>query len=245
MKRLIPILLLALGASAQNLAIDVQRFLMVRDGAVEPPNVVPTQTEVSALSMLANAAQRDAALARGIVEDAMEQMYTLAAFSNRVGFVTGNILIFGENNTNVDPDAECNIIRFTVSPPANNEITCTFWLWFSAAIDGAPEIITTTALGEGMQWNNVPLSSWRVENNVQVGGVIYNPVYVLEVVVPQERAAFFRALGTVTVGGVGDVFRVYNAIQVGSDVGIDLDITFNGTRRKWVGGVRIEPQEAP
>jgi len=220
---------------------EIREFLMVKDGnVIHPSGVVATPSEVAALSSEANTARGDALFARETVEAAFEVLDTLAATSNRVGFVNGNILSFGTNNAGADTNALCVIVSFEVGNIVNGMQRCFIGAWFSGAVDGAPEIITTSTLGGEMTWDAAPLLGFQIVNNMEVGGILFDPVFILETEVPASNAAFFRVQGSILQGGVGEFFRVYSGIQVGHERGLDLDITFNGQRMKWVGGVRVD-----
>ena len=76
-----------------------------------------------------------------------------------------------------------------------------------------------------------------------IGNVVYDPVFVVELLVPEADCAFYRMLGEVLKPGVGAVFQVENAVQVGNQVGTTSDITFNGLRRVHVGGIFMGSEE--
>ena len=209
------------------------------------PGIVATPGEIQQLTILANAARNDAQQARDTVEGAMDTLYQLEVFSNRVAFVSGHVLSFGEDNTNIDPDATAVIIRFTLGEIIANQRHCFLWFFSKSALSGAPEVIHTARLESNLvNWASIPLLGFTIENNVEVGGTVYNPVYKLEVAVPvEDNAAFFRVVGQIFGGGPGAYFRVYEAgVQVGNDPGVTYDIIFNGVRRVTRGGIRLKTE---
>jgi len=223
---------------------EPDEFLMaLKNGDVQPAGVVATKQDVAVLSGIAQSARSDAILARDTVEVALEYLSDLAATSNQFGFVNGSILSFGKTNWGADTNAWGVIVSIDVGVAANGMLPIQIGTWFSGAIDGAPDIITTDDLRSAKTWETVPILNFTIQNNVLVGGVIYDPVYVLEFEVPDDPRAFLRTKAKILKGGIGEYFGVQNGIQVGNVPGADYDITFNGWRRVVVGGVTVHLEE--
>jgi len=238
MKRLILPLLGAMCALGQPTDIKELLYAPPRDGIVATPG------EIQQLKQLANAARNDAQQASAKVDGAMDTLFQLEAFSNRVAFVNGHILSFGEDNTAIDPNATAAIVRFTLGDVIAGERHFFIWVWFSSAVNGVPEISTTVRLETNLQnWVSQPLVGFTIENNVEVNGTVYNPVYVLEFAQPaSQTTGFFRVLGDIFGGGPGAYFRVYEGgVQVGPTPGRSLDITIFGQRLYWKGGIFMPP----
>ena len=218
---------------------DNQEFLFeLGNGGIQPAGVVATKADVQVLTGIAQAARGDAILAQNTVDAALEYMSDLAATSNQFGFVNASILSFGKTNWGADTNAWGVVLSIELGQAANGMLPVKLGTWFSGAIDGAPEVITTDNLGTPMSaWELAPILNFTIENNVLIGGTIYDPVYVLELEVPNNPKGFFRTLAKILKGGIGEYFGVQNAVSVGGEVGKDYDIVFNGLRRVTKGGV--------
>jgi len=217
-----------------------KEFLMVLpDATLQPKEVVAAKTDVAMVTQLANTALSESLTAQNTVESALEYLADLAATSNQFGFVNGSILSFGKQNFGADTNAWGVVTSIDVGPAANGKIPIKIGTWFSGAIDGAPDIITTDDLQSSKEWETVSILGFTIENNVLIGGTVFDPVYVLEFEVSNDPRAFIRTKAKILKGGIGEYFAVQNGIQVGNEVGTTVDITFNGVRRVIVGGVIV------
>ena len=103
-------------------------------------------------------------------------------------------------------------------------------------------MMTSGTLGSGAAWNAAELVDWQMLDAEEFGGVVYAPVFLLEVRAPENTKGFFRVSSTATQSEVGVLFPVQNGIQVGSQPGISMDVQFGGQRVVFVGGVRVQPK---
>ena len=105
-----------------------------------------------------------------------------------------------------------------------------------------PRIFSHETLSGANSWEEALFVGFEVINEFESGGVIYSPVFRLDVQTPKTQARFFRAHAVAQQGEVSPLLGVRNGLMIDGRPGINLDIIHGAENIVFKGGARVQPQ---
>jgi len=227
------------------LAQDAE-FVIVRPEGISPAGAVATIDQLASNAVAVVAAEAALIATSNAVEEVALLVDGVAQVVNSlegIGYIRGYMLDFGVAGIEASTNVTATIIRYDHDVArVPGYIYSDVYTYFSEEPGDWPTVRWTEAARGEANW--MPLESVEVElTNITVGATNYE-CYRNRVKIPEEWAgAFFRIFADAKQMQVGEFLPVRKGISVGGMEPLTAEFTVGGQTIKFVGGVRVVPDE--